>query len=248
MGDDVADAVRRLRVGRGVEARRRDLLEFVGAGGEFEEFDEQGQATEPVGFRHLVQERGRLLAGRPFEFEAEARPFQQAADGGDGGVLRPVVAEEVRAELDEDPLDAGLTAFPVVAEIVGKVGAEEQDLADLERGHLVADPALGAAAEQEEDLMLGMVMPDAAKIALAQVLAGDEFVRRGGRLLFFDQPHRVRLSTRSKRLRVIRCTRSSGPCGRDQCDQGRTWPGGVDSPCAQKIDEALKTKFPFGPG
>ena len=53
---------------------------------------------------------------------------------------------------------------------------------------------------------------------------------------------------RSSRLRVIRCTRASGPCGRVQWDQGSVWPGGELSPCDQKIVEALKTKFPFGPG
>ena len=55
-------------------------------------------------------------------------------------------------------------------------------------------------------------------------------------------------SARSSRLRVMRCTRSSGPCGRLQCDQGRTWPGGVDIACAHQMVEALKTKLPFGPG
>ena len=47
---------------------------------------------------------------------------------------------------------------------------------------------------------------------------------------------------------MILCTRSSGPWGRDQCDQGSVWPGGDDRPWAQKIVEALKTKFPLGPG
>ena len=70
-----------------------------------------------------------------------------------------------------------------------EVRAEQQDLADLERGDLVPDPALGAAAEEEEDLELGVMMPDAPEVALAQVLAGDEFVRRGGRLLFLDEAH-----------------------------------------------------------
>src|SRR6185437_115988 len=53
---------------------------------------------------------------------------------------------------------------------------------------------------------------------------------------------------RCNRLWVIFCTRSSGPCGRDQCDQGSVWPGGEERPCAQKIVEALNTKLPFGPG
>ena len=91
--------------------------------------------------------------------------------------------------MDEDPFHASLAAFAVVTEVVREVGTEEQDLADLERRHLVADPAFRAAAEQEEDLVLGVVMPDAAEIALAQVLAGDEFVRRGRRLLFLDEAH-----------------------------------------------------------
>ena len=53
---------------------------------------------------------------------------------------------------------------------------------------------------------------------------------------------------RFSRLCVICCTRSSGPCGRVQCDQGSVWPGGSLRPWAQKIVEALKTKLPFGPG
>ena len=39
-----------------------------------------------------------------------------------------------------------------------------------------------------------------------------------------------------------------GPMRRDQCDQGSVCPGGDDRPWAQKIVEALNTKFPFGPG
>ncbi len=53
---------------------------------------------------------------------------------------------------------------------------------------------------------------------------------------------------RSRRFFVMRCTRSSGPCGRDQCDHGSMWPGGLPRPCAQKIVAALKTKLFFGPG
>ena len=67
---------------------------------------------------HLVQERGGLLAGVTPEFEALPRTLEQATDGGDGGVLRPFLAEEVGAELYENPLDAGLAAFAVIAEIV----------------------------------------------------------------------------------------------------------------------------------
>src|SRR5262245_34567288 len=53
---------------------------------------------------------------------------------------------------------------------------------------------------------------------------------------------------RSSRLRVMRWTRGSGPCGRPKCECGGMWPGGAARPCDQKIVEALKTKFPFGPG
>src|SRR5262245_30561576 len=51
-----------------------------------------------------------------------------------------------------------------------------------------------------------------------------------------------------KTLCVIRCTRSSGPCGRLQCDQGSMCPGGELKPWDQKIVEALNTKLRFGPG
>ena len=91
--------------------------------------------------------------------------------------------------LDEDPFHASLAAFAVVTEVVREVGTEEQDLADLERRHLVADPALGAAAKQEENLVLGVVMPDTPEVALAQLLTRDQLVRRDGRLLFLDEPH-----------------------------------------------------------
>ena len=50
------------------------------------------------------------------------------------------------------------------------------------------------------------------------------------------------------RFLVICWTRSSGPWGRLQCDQGNMCPGGELMPCDQKIVEALKTKLPFGPG
>ncbi len=53
---------------------------------------------------------------------------------------------------------------------------------------------------------------------------------------------------RSSKFFVIRCTRASGPCGRDQCDHGSMWPGGELSPWHQKMVEALKTKLPLGPG
>ena len=53
---------------------------------------------------------------------------------------------------------------------------------------------------------------------------------------------------RRSRLRVICCTRGSGPWGRLQCDQGSVWPGGMLRPWAQKIVAALNTKFPLGPG
>ena len=146
VSDDVADAVGGLRVRRRMEAGRGDLLELVGAGREFEEFDQQRQASEPVGLGHLVQEHGGLLARGAAELQAQAGAFEQAADGGDGGMLGPLFAEEIRAELHQDPFDAGLAALAVVTEVVGQVGAEEQDLPHLERRHLVADPAFGAAA------------------------------------------------------------------------------------------------------
>ena len=41
---------------------------------------------------------------------------------------------------------------------------------------------------------------------------------------------------------------SSPPGHMLQCDHGSMWPGGEESPCAQKIVAALKTKFFFGPG
>jgi hypothetical protein len=50
------------------------------------------------------------------------------------------------------------------------------------------------------------------------------------------------------RLCVIRWMRSSGPCGRLQWDHGSICPGGEERPCAHQMVEALKTKFPFGPG
>ena len=53
---------------------------------------------------------------------------------------------------------------------------------------------------------------------------------------------------RRNKLCVIVFTRSSGPWGRDQCDQGSVWPGGEDRAWAQKIVEALNTKLPLGPG
>jgi hypothetical protein len=53
---------------------------------------------------------------------------------------------------------------------------------------------------------------------------------------------------RRSKLCVIVWARSSGPWGRDQCDQGSVWPGGEDNACAQKIVDALNTKFPLGPG
>ena len=53
---------------------------------------------------------------------------------------------------------------------------------------------------------------------------------------------------RLSRLCVICCTRSSGPCGRVQCDHGSVCPGGLLKAWAQKIVDALKTKLPFGPG
>src|SRR5262249_22799263 len=63
-----------------------------------------------------------------------------------------------------------------------------------------------------------------------------------------DRGHDSRWIARRSRLWVILRTRSSGPWGRDRRDQGRAWRGGDERPCAQKIVEALKTKFPFGPG
>ena len=189
MGDDVADAVGGMLVDGRMEAWRGNLLEVIGAGGKFEELDQQRHAPEAVGLGHLMQERGGLLAGRPFEFEAEARAFEQTADSRHGRVLGPLFAEEVRAELDEDPLHASLASFAVVTEVVREVGAEEQNLACLERRHLVADPAFRTAAQQEENLMLGVVMPDAPEVALAQVLTRDQLVGRDGRLLFLDETH-----------------------------------------------------------
>src|SRR5262249_8069847 len=47
---------------------------------------------------------------------------------------------------------------------------------------------------------------------------------------------------------IIRCTRSSGPWGRPWWEIGGMCPGGAERPCAQKIVDALNTKFPFGPG
>src|SRR5579884_1826715 len=55
-------------------------------------------------------------------------------------------------------------------------------------------------------------------------------------------------SARFNTFCVIRCTRSSGPCGRLQWDQGSMCPGGELMPWDQKIVEALNTKLPFGPG
>jgi hypothetical protein len=52
----------------------------------------------------------------------------------------------------------------------------------------------------------------------------------------------------SIRFFVIRCTRASGPWGLLQWDQGSMCPGGLLRPWHQKMVEALKTKFPFGPG
>src|SRR4051812_22159700 len=64
----------------------------------------------------------------------------------------------------------------------------------------------------------------------------------------YETLHHLRASSaRVSRFAVIRCTRGSGPCGRLQCDQGSMWPGGEPRACDQKIVEALKTKFPFGP-
>ncbi len=55
--------------------------------------------------------------------------------------------------------------------------------------------------------------------------------------------HRLHIfaPARFSRLCMIRCTRSSGPWGRLQCDHGRVCPGGRPSPCDQKIVEALNT-------
>jgi hypothetical protein len=53
---------------------------------------------------------------------------------------------------------------------------------------------------------------------------------------------------RRSRLLVIFWTRSSGPCGRLQWDQGIMWPGGDERSWHQKMVEALKTKLFFGPG
>jgi hypothetical protein len=53
---------------------------------------------------------------------------------------------------------------------------------------------------------------------------------------------------RRNRLWVICWTRSSGPWGRDQWDQGSQWPGGVARSWHHQMVEALKTKLPFGPG
>src|SRR5258708_7556797 len=47
---------------------------------------------------------------------------------------------------------------------------------------------------------------------------------------------------------VIRCTRSSGPCGRTKCDHGTMCPGGDASPWAHQIVAALNTKFFLAPG
>lgn len=55
-------------------------------------------------------------------------------------------------------------------------------------------------------------------------------------------------TARRSRLSVIFCTRSSGPCGRLQCDQGSMCPGGELMACDQKMVDALKMKLSFGPG
>ncbi len=53
---------------------------------------------------------------------------------------------------------------------------------------------------------------------------------------------------RLRTLWVILWTRSSGPWGRVQCDQGSVWPGGELRPWDQKMVDALKTKLSSGPG
>ena len=55
-------------------------------------------------------------------------------------------------------------------------------------------------------------------------------------------------SARRSKFCMICCTRGSGPWGRLQWDQGSMWPGGELRPWDQKMVEALKTKFLFGPG
>jgi hypothetical protein len=56
--------------------------------------------------------------------------------------------------------------------------------------------------------------------------------------------YRLPLVALRSKLCVIICTCSSGPCWRDQCDQGSVWRGGDDSAWAQKIVDALNTKLP----
>jgi hypothetical protein len=71
---------------------------------------------------------------------------------------------------------------------------------------------------------------------------------KGWDIILQQSCHWIYPRIRSSTLRVIRCTRSSGPCGRPWCEIGGMWPGGADSPCDQKIVEALNTRFFFGPG
>ena len=52
---------------------------------------------------------------------------------------------------------------------------------------------------------------------------------------------------RLKRLRVICCTRLSGPCWETPCLDGLACPGGLDNPLAHQMVAALKTTLSLGP-
>jgi hypothetical protein len=188
----------------------------------------------------------------------------------EGGADRPVTAEESPAVIGEDPISrnepsdpAGEPALVAVEPAIAAVNPSPQP---EPTGRRCSDRTPGASAQArgavrevgtepalrptrsapgEEGLGLSLddvpTRPDAG--ASSRAPAGPGFLTIEG-----DGGYCARSRARRSRLCVIFCTRSSGPWGRDQWDQGSVCPGGEERPCAQKMVEALKTKFPLGPG
>lgn len=92
------------------------------------------------------------------------------------GVDEPVRAEEIRMELDGDRIHfpEASSGYPVVAEIVGQVGAHESQIAVFQRRNLIPDPTHASSGKNQGEFQLRMEMPVATKVFTLDTFAGND--------------------------------------------------------------------------
>jgi len=145
--------------------------------------------------RRLTEPSRHSLPRATRDLESLAGELAEPSDPIHVGAFQPRAAEKIRMKLHHDRMDGvkrGSTGA-IVPEIVGEIRTNEKEVAGMQRVNVVANPAVGAAPQNENQLNLRVKMPLTAEIPATDHLARHEILGGQGRQPFVDGFHSVLL-------------------------------------------------------